>query len=546
MKKFLTALLTLALLIPPATAGDNDTWANWERKISASMKGIQKRKVPGRTMGILVPSDNREDLYPMSAESYNLLARSGGTVLILMQAPEGSNVDGLAVPMIAAFETSFGRFGIDTELRDKFMSGSLPVTGNEELFPREGSVTLQRQLAFLKYVYRGDAVRMKILPVYVHFSDANSQVKDFAPFLIEEIRDAGLDLDLLTVVVANLTRANSPDRLRESDGPNLRSVRNLDVDSLLEWTANASGASLADRDVLTLGLLMNRLSNADHADIIAYGDSGHMVLSKDRKAPTSYVAAGFASLPPYPTKLPHVDQDRVLTVFDDVMRMDILTMTRQACMSAVDPTAAKPPELGHKEGAKKWPVYVSIYDAQGKILGQAGSQVAVGPLEESLRRYAVEAVHKASPILDKAAMKTAVVDVSIPFGFNVLSQADDLVPLLNGVVLKAFGKTAALHPDAWRKYPDPHQLLAEAAYRLDLAPWAYTFSTIKIDSFRVLAFNEKEPFPSMIAPDTKRKKKMKTSEDDDSGDTGGTGGGSGGGKGGGSGGGGGGGGSFGF
>ena len=53
-----------------------------------------------------------------------MLTRAGdGTVLILMQAPAGSKVDGLAVPMIAAFETSFGRFGIDTELRDKFMSG---------------------------------------------------------------------------------------------------------------------------------------------------------------------------------------------------------------------------------------------------------------------------------------------------------------------------------------------------------------------------------------------------------------------------------------
>lgn len=506
IRKPLLMALTAALLALPA-AEAYETWANWSTKISASFKKMKGRKIPGRTMGLLVPSDNREDILPLSAAAYNVLRRGDfHTVIILMQAPKGARVEGLAVPITSAFETSFGRFAVDTTLRDKLMDGEYPILADDALFPIEAPETLQRQLAYLKFIFRGDAVRLRILPVFVSFEDPNSQVKDYAPFLVDQIRDHGVDADLLVIAVANLTRADSAQRLHVADGTVLRAVRNLDADALLEWERDAEGASLPDRDALVMALLTMRWSGADHAEILAYGDSGRLLLTKDRSRPLSFAAAGFASAPPVPPRIPHVDQEKMLLIFDDAMRTDVLTMTRQACASALDATAAKPPPLGHKEARRDWPVYVSILDAQGTLLGRAGSHEATGPLEESLRRYAVEAVRRASPRLTRASFKTCVIDVSVPFGFNRISTPDDLIPLLNGVVLKQRRKAAAMHPDAWRTFPDAHQLAAEASHQLDLPPWGYATSSVKMDSFRVLAFNEKEPFPAMISPDRKRKK----------------------------------------
>jgi AMMECR1 domain-containing protein len=187
----------------------------------------------------------------------------------------------------------------------------------------------------------------------------------------------------------------------------------------------------------------------------------------------------------------------MVDTFGELLRTDILTLARQTVMSTLDPTAAKPPSLIDKQASRKWPVYVSLYDSQGNVAGQAGTHVAVGPLEESLRRFAVEATKRAQPGISRATASSYVVDVSIPYGFIKVSQPEDLVPFLNGVIVFGHDKSSAMHPDGWRTYPDPHQLLGIICFRLGMKPWAYATSEVKIESFRVLAFNEKEPFQDL-------------------------------------------------
>jgi hypothetical protein len=54
-----------------------------------------------------------------------------------------------------------------------------------------------------------------------------------------------------------------------------------------------------------------------------------------------------------------------------------------------------------------------------------------------------------------------------------------------------------------------------------MKPWAYATSEAKIESFRVLAFNEKEPFQDLGAASRKKKKKTGDEETDDTGGGGG-------------------------
>jgi len=74
---------------------------------------------------------------------------------------------------------------------------------------------------------------------------------------------------------------------------------------------------------------------------------------------------------------------------------------------------------------------------------------------------------------------------------------------------KGFG----FHPNRWRIYPNAHQLLAAICFELGLKPWDYATRRAKIESFRILSFNEKEPFQDLGAE--KRKKKKKKNEFDD-------------------------------
>ena len=526
MKKRLALFLTLLLAAAPIVTA-YETWANISEQLSEAYKGVPRRKLPGRTMGVLVPSDDRDDILPLTAFGYQMLSRSSfQSVLILMQAPPNANVNGLAVPTVTAFDTTFGRFLVDTGLRDKLLDSQFPVTADPTLFGAEPPEPVKRQLAFLKYLFKGDSVRLKVLPMYVKFSDANSQVRDYAPFLVDKIREYGEDNDLLVVIAANLAHAASPEKIVDADSRILRSVRNLDVDSLIDWQSQGpDGVVVPDMDAILMGLLTLRWGGADHGEIAAYGNSSQLVLTKDKQVPIGYAAAGFCSAPPIQPRIPHVDQERMLRIFNDSLRADILTLTRQACLSAIDPTASKPPPLRYREASKPWPVYVTIYDDKGATVSQAGSQEASGPLEESLRRYAVECVRKAGPRLDREMFKKCVVDVSIPFGFNSFSSPTQLIPLLNGVVLTWGRKSAASHPDVWRRLPDAHQVLAELAVRLDLPPWSYALQPARKDSFRTFSFNEKEPFPAMLQPEKTKKKKSSGDDSDDSGTGGGGGGG---------------------
>jgi AMMECR1 domain-containing protein len=219
-----------------------------------------------------------------------------------------------------------------------------------------------------------------------------------------------------------------------------------------------------------------------------------------------------------------VNKEKLEDTFDELFRSDLLAMARQTVMSILDPTAAKPPALVTKDAAKSWPVYISLYNPEGKLGGQAGSYRAVGPLEESIRQFSFEAVRAAKPALTKENAKKWVVDVSIPHGFNSVTRPEELVPLLNGIIVEHAHRRSAFHPDSWRTYPDPHQLLGAICAKLGLIPWAYATQAASIESFRVLSFNEKDPYQT-LSPSKKKKRRGAPAggEDplDDSGDSGG-------------------------
>jgi len=49
----------------------------------------------------------------------------------------------------------------------------------------------------------------------------------------------------------------------------------------------------------------------------------------------------------------------------------------------------------------------------------------------------------------------------------------------------------------WRIYPNVHQLLGAICHQLGLKPWDYATKRAEIESFRILSFNEKEPFQDL-------------------------------------------------
>ncbi|MFN0118141.1 MAG: AmmeMemoRadiSam system protein B [Elusimicrobiota bacterium] len=522
-KNLLTLLLLFTIVSPSYNQTDfmfDDTWANWTLRLTRAYQGIPQRKVPGRTMGIIVPADTREDLIPLSAFGYEAFSVSPAPiVIILMDAPDGYTFDGLAIPGVDVIETSIGRFSISESVRTILLGGNIPVTIDPNLFQADIPRTLLLQLAQLKHVLRKIPTTMRILPVYVRFSDANSQVKDIAPYIAEKLKDVGIENDVQFIIATNLSRSTSPEKLIQADAPLLNAIRNLDVDAFLQ--SRVSSDTGIPSDALLLGMLTVRTLGADHSEIFAYAHSGQLVLTKDKSAPLSYFSAGFASAPVIKPRLTHVDREQMIEIFNELLRADILSITRQTCASALDATAAKPSSLsGHKPAKQKWPVYVSLYDSSGNLAGQAGSHVAIGALEESIRNFAVEAVRQAQPTLTKTNFGSYIVEVAIPYGFLKVSYPEELISHLNGAIVYNKLKTAASHPDVWRTVPDSHLILGALCYKLGLKPWSYSFSNAKIESFRLLAFNEKEPFQDLGALSRKSKKK-KTPKDDESLDSGG-------------------------
>lgn len=525
LKNVISAFAGITMFFVSTGFPEDDTWANWVRKWDVAFANIPSRAMPGRTMGIIVPSDTRDDLLPMSAFGYEVLGRASfSTAIILMQAPDDVTSEGFTLPAVDTLESTIGRFQVDAGLRAQLMASGQHVTVDPNLFLLGVPKILDRQLAALKYVLRKDALSLRILPVYVRMADINSGIKDLAPFLVDRIREIGVDSDVMLIALANLTKAGSEERLIEIDSTLLKAVRELDVETAL----NLDKKDVANDDfgTLLLSVLTMRWMGSDHADILSYSHSGQMVLTKDKKNPLSYLAAGFASRPATFPKVAHVQQEKMAGIFGELLRSDLLALARQTFLSTIDPTAAKPPAVNNAQAAKKWPVYISVYDANGKLAGQAGTHIARAPLEESIRKFTFEATRNAQPPVPKTAAGSHVIEISIPYGFEKINRPDDYIPLLNGVVVEQKLKTQALHPDAWRKYPDPHQLLSAISTRLGSDPWAYATGISKLDSFRVFSFNEKEPFQELTP--SKKKKKKNTDDGGDSFDSGGGGGGSGG------------------
>ncbi len=524
----LLLLFSLTLLPISAHADDTDpmltqsTWANWKKRWDDVFEHIASRHLPGRAMGIVVPDDSRQDILAMSAFGYNVLTRGTfSTIVILMPAPEEIQNNGLTVPGAETLQTSFGQFVVAATLRDRLASASQQVFVDPDLFQQEIPLVLQRQLSALKYVLQKDSARLNILPIYVRFNDVNTQIKDMAPFLVDRVREMGADDDVAFVIVSDLSQTNSEEKLISSDGVLLRALHEMDVESIMDInfsTANAN-VKFPDQATLALGTLTLRLMGADHADVLAYSHSGQLILTKDKHSPHGYVAAGFASRPVVEDRTPHVNRDQMIDTFGELLRSDMLALARQTCLSTLDPTAAKPPSINSPQAGKKWPMYVSVFDPQGNLAGQSGSHLATGPLEESLRKYTFEAVRHAEPALNKTNASSYVIEIAIPYGFEKVEHPDDLVPLLNGVVVQQRLKTQALPPEAWREYPDPHQLLSAVSTRLGSEPWTYATTLSSLDSFRTFAFNEKEPFQDLGGG----KKKKKKADDETGDDAGGAG-----------------------
>lgn len=499
------------------------TWANWEKKCERAFADINPRKAPGRAMGIVVPADTRTDLLALSAFGYESLSHERlQTIIIIMPVQSNEGRKGILTTDRPDLETSLGRFTIDTTILDGLDKEALMVEIDNDFFSPKIPDILEQQLACLKFILKAKSPTIKILPLFVRFSDLSSDVKDVGSALADHLKDMGVEDSVSFIILANLSEAADEPKLVESDSHMLTHLRSIDIDGLLEHAPlNPTSHSLI------FGMMILKWLNADHSEVLAYAHSGQLVLTVDRQKLTGYASVVVASGPPYPAKIPHVAREKLLGIFDELFRADLLNMTRQTCASILDPTAAKPPSMINREASKRWPVYVTLYDPEGNLAGQSGSHVAAGPLEETIRQYAFEAVQKAKPKISKETFAKYVVDISIPHGFQGVQQPDDLIPQLHGIIVEREHRKDSFHPDAWRTYPDPHQLLSAICTKLRLKPWAYATTNAKIESFRVLSFNEKEPFQDLGAATRKKKKKKSANDEtfDEGSDTGGGGGG---------------------
>ena len=56
MKRVIAFLTAVLIAAAPAVSGEYESWANWQRHIDDAYKGLKHRKVPGKTVGLVVPA----------------------------------------------------------------------------------------------------------------------------------------------------------------------------------------------------------------------------------------------------------------------------------------------------------------------------------------------------------------------------------------------------------------------------------------------------------------------------------------------------------
>lgn len=179
----------------------------------------------------------------------------------------------------------------------------------------------------------------------------------------------------------------------------------------------------------------------------------------------------------------------------------LLTLARETiaeaagCKPTSEPRPPAPPRLNAPGAA-----FVTLHTREGELRGCIGSLIAHRPLVEDVRENALAAAFRDPrfPPLKAAELDNVVIEISVltapqPLDFD---GPEDLIrklrPHIDGVIIEHGWNRATFLPQVWDQLPSPEEFLSHLCYKAGLPGNAWRWPTLKVSTYQVEEFAEKD------------------------------------------------------
>jgi len=465
----------------------------------------------GPVRGLICPHAGYRYSGLTAAAAYKQLVGRDVETVVILSASHTATFLGAAIPTVRAFRTPLGLvelspkaaamakvapFAADPKCKVDLpgdweqRSKARPPAGQET--PHTWDHTIEVQLPFLQRVLKD----FRIVPVMYGLVDPGEVADALAPFL-----------DARTVVIASsdLSHEKTDAVARNLDAWCIKSVRELDVATMARQEACGklpiltlmllarrfgwqpvplSYSTTADAQPETKNRVVGYMSFAFVEGAAAAGGQAEGIGAADQKlllklarqgAAEAAAAAEAANLDP--------------RSLED--RLKIVAAATEKVLAGVDRAKLSQPLLV-PEGT-----FVTL-TVGGQLRGCIGYVDRVKPLYEAvIDRGAMSAVcdTRFRPVrpaeMDKVAVDISVLTTPKPIYYNAPSDLlKRLRPNVDGVVLRAGGRTALFLPLVWKDLPDPEQFMQRLSMKAGLSGDAWRQSDARVLIFQVQEFEE--------------------------------------------------------
>jgi len=468
----------------PAVAGGfyPEDPAELTAMVDKFLSGASRVELGGRLVALICPHAGYVYSGGVAGWSYkNIRPRDWDTVVILGTS-HSYPFKGAALYANGIFETPLGEFPVNEKFCAELMKASPLFEDSPSLHSQEHSVEVQ--LPFLARVF-GKPV--PIVPIVMNSDDP------------EECREIGLALAktakgkrVLLIASSDFSHYPPSALCTKTDQTALSAIETMDPEFLREADRillNRKEKNLAcilcgESAVISVMYAAKELG-ANSPRILQYMNSGSMPGGDTGRA-VGYAAVAFVQ---------SRDKAKKDITLKPYQKKYLLQFARQTIKNYLDNN--KEPEFPLSDVPEyNLPGAVFVTLTKNKNLrGCVGTIQPVYTLEEAVGHSALSAAfedHRFSP-LSRYELSAVKVEISILSPLRKVKNADEIIPMKDGVVVRRGGSSGLFLPQVWEQIPDKDAFLSELCdQKAGLSRNAWKDASTELYTFRVDNFSEGE------------------------------------------------------
>jgi len=430
-------LIALALLPPPddratrepVVAGSfyPDNPAVLSRTVRDALAGAKPNKIPGETIGLVVPHAGYSFSAAVAAAGYRCVSETRPEVVVVIAPSHRDAFAGASIYPGAGYATPLGTLPIDSDLAETLVRDCDAVRFS--MLGHRNEHALEVQLPFIQTLFPD----CRLLPMVLGRYDWPT-----CESIGRALAGALGGREVLLVASTDLYHGHSYKACRESDEYTLASIARLAPDQLCSHLQDGRVSACGGGPVVVMQVAAKALG-ADAATILARTNSGDVTGRK-----TGYVV-GYGSVAVYRS----ISAKRNYAPLPEQVCTELLRMARSAITCHITDRSLPSFEARYPLMREKRGVFVTL-TKNGRLRGCIGHHESDRPLFELVPDMALAAAFgdPRFPPLREDELDEVKIKISV-YLTNVykIDSLDSFVMGVHGIIMRKDGRAATFLPE---------------------------------------------------------------------------------------------------